>query len=102
MKVDDASTSSPARSQLHPGLERLRRRVDFLPALIRRFIRSRETGLVLLASVVGAFSAAIVAGLGLLAQSAHVVLFNLHPDERLSGVSGFANWMILLCGSTAI
>ncbi len=67
-----------------------------LPAALRGFVRSRETGLTLVSLVIGALSGVLVLGVGSGVQAMHVVLFGLPADARLSAASGLAPWRVLL------
>lgn len=77
-----------------------------MPAFLRRFVRSRELGLVLFAAIVGAIAAAFVAIMGALASQAHLVFFQLQPGGRLSDLAQFNSPFIpalgglLLCAMT--
>ncbi|HEY0353757.1 MAG TPA: chloride channel protein [Enterovirga sp.] len=62
------------------------RRLREVPANLRALVRASEFGLVLLAAIVGAMSGVFVTGLSLAAQFLHYVLFQMPPDQRLSGL----------------
>ena len=67
-----------------------------LPAWLRGFVRSRESGLVLAAGVIGVASGGLVALIGWLVQAMHVVLFGLGYGERLSAAEHVPSWRIVL------
>ena len=55
-----------------------------LPAALRNFVRSRETGLVLVAIVIGLLSGLLVAAISKLSEVAHALLFDIPFDAHLS------------------
>lgn len=87
---------------LQTVLSVMRRGTTLLPAFARRFVRSREIGLTLLASVVGAIAAVFVAGMGAAAASAHVLLFNLQPGSRLSDIPQFDDPLVPMLGGALL
>ena len=67
-----------------------------LPQRIRNFVRSREAGLVMVASVIGLVSGGLVWLVGWSVQEMHVLLFGIPADTRLSGVDRLPVWRVLL------
>ncbi len=67
-----------------------------LPAWLRTFVRSRESGLVLAAIVIGVASGGLVALMGWTVQEMHEVLFNLPAGQRLSATFHVPRWRALL------
>ena len=63
-----------------------------LPPGLRAFVRSRETGLVLAALVVGAGAGALVAGLSAAAQFVHERIFDLSRGAHLSVATDAPLW----------
>ena len=61
-----------------------------LPAALRNFVRSRETGLVLVAIVIGLLSGLLVAGISKLSVVAHALLFDIPFDAHLSSTGGIS------------
>ena len=55
-----------------------------LPAALRNFVRSRETGLVSVAIVIGLLSGLLVAAISKLSEVAHALLFDIPFDAHLS------------------
>lgn len=68
------------------------------PAFVRRFIRSREIGLTLFAGLVGVLAAGFVAIMSQIASAAHIFLFQLQPEGRLSNLAHFDNPFIPMLG----
>jgi CIC family chloride channel protein len=62
-----------------------------LPAALRNFVRARETGLVLVAIVIGLLSGLLVATISKLSESAHALLFDIPFDAHLSA-TGVISW----------
>src|SRR4051812_48195578 len=62
-----------------------------LPAGLRNFVRSRETGLVLVSIVVGLLSGLLVGLIGTLSEFAHALLFDIPYDAHLSA-TGVISW----------
>lgn len=62
-----------------------------LPLALRNFVRSRETGVVLVAVVIGLLSGLLVAIISTLSQLAHSVLFDIPFGDHLSS-SGVISW----------
>jgi chloride channel protein, CIC family len=65
--------------------------IRLLPLALRNFVRSRETGLVLVAIVVGLLSGVLVAAISSLSQAAHALLFDIPFDAHLSA-TGVISW----------
>ncbi len=61
-------------------------------AQLRALVRSSEAILVLVAALVGAGAGATVTGMSLLSQAAHVILFGIPLDVRLSAADHIAPW----------
>jgi CIC family chloride channel protein len=72
-------------------LARLRHRVELVPAFVRRFVRSREIGLSVLAALIGVAAAALVAFMNFVAAAAHRSLFGLREGDRLSALVQLEN-----------
>ena len=66
-----------------------------LPAGLRAFVRARESGLALVALLVGAASGLLVTGLGIVEQAMHEVLFGLPRAMRLSLSNVTPPWRIV-------
>jgi chloride channel protein, CIC family len=62
-----------------------------LPLFLRNFVRNRETGLVLVAIVVGLLSGVLVAAISRLSQVSHALLFDIPVDAHLSA-TGVISW----------
>ena len=62
-----------------------------LPIALRNFVRSRETGLVVVAIVIGLFSGLLVATISKLSDIAHALLFDIPFDAHLSA-TGVISW----------
>src|SRR4051794_31692132 len=62
-----------------------------LPAGLRNFVRSRETGLVLVSIVIGLLSGLLVGLIGSLSEVAHALLFDIPYDAHLSA-TGMISW----------
>ncbi|WP_158669332.1 chloride channel protein [Bradyrhizobium guangdongense] len=75
----DAAKPAPA-----PGIR-------LLPLSLRNFVRNRETGLVLVAIVVGLLSGVLVAAISSLSQISHALLFDIPFDAHLSA-TGVISW----------
>ncbi|MBR0693217.1 chloride channel protein [Bradyrhizobium lablabi] len=65
--------------------------VHLLPAPLRNFVRSRETGLVAVAIVIGLLSGLLVAAISYLSQVTHALLFDIPLDAHLSA-TGVISW----------
>nr|WP_244621185.1 chloride channel protein [Bradyrhizobium symbiodeficiens] len=65
--------------------------IRLLPLFLRNFVRSRETGLVLVAIVVGLLSGLLVAAISSLSQVSHALLFDIPFDAHLSA-TGVISW----------
>src|SRR5262249_4122407 len=72
------------------------RGVDLMPPLVRRFVRSREIGLTVLAGLIGGAAAGFVAFMNIVATAMHEWLFDLHPGVRLSAMLRFDEPLVLL------
>ncbi|MGY4477120.1 chloride channel protein [Bradyrhizobium sp. USDA 3364] len=79
--------------------------VRLLPAPLRNFVRSRETGLVTVAIVIGLLSGLLVAAISHLSQVAHALLFDIPLDGHLSA-TGVISWqrtlLIPVIGGTTL
>ena len=87
------------------GLDAVRGRGLHLPspasargraAQLRAWIRSSEVALVILAALVGAGAATLVTGMSAASQLAHVTLFGIPLDQRLSASTRLDAWRVLL------
>ncbi|MBR0839958.1 chloride channel protein [Bradyrhizobium liaoningense] len=76
--------SHPAKPAAAPGIR-------LLPLFLRNFVRNRETGLVLVAIVIGLLSGVLVAAISSLSQVAHALLFDIPFDAHLSA-TGVISW----------
>ncbi|WP_063684291.1 chloride channel protein [Bradyrhizobium stylosanthis] len=76
--------SHPAKPAAAPGIR-------LLPLFLRNFVRNRETGLVLVAIVVGLLSGVLVAAISSLSQISHALLFDIPFDAHLSA-TGVISW----------
>ncbi len=65
-------------------------------AQLRALIRSSELLLVLVAALTGAGAAALVTGMSAASQAAHVLLFGLPLDQRLSAAAHVEPWRALV------
>lgn len=65
--------------------------IRLLPLSLRNFVRNRETGLVLVAIVVGLLSGVLVAAISSLSQISHALLFDIPFDAHLSA-TGVISW----------
>ena len=74
----------PARPAAAPGIR-------LLPLVLRNFVRNRETGLVLVAIVIGLLSGVLVAAISSLSQLSHALLFDIPFDAHLSA-TGVISW----------
>lgn len=74
----------PAKPAAVPGIR-------LLPLFLRNFVRNRETGLVLVAIVVGLLSGVLVAAISSLSQVSHALLFDIPFDAHLSA-TGVISW----------
>ena len=92
-------------SGLSSGLDAVRGRGLHLPspasargraAQLRAWVRSSEIALVMLAAAVGAGAAALVTGMSAASQLAHVTLFGIPLDQRLSASTSLDPWRVLL------
>ena len=63
---------------------------------LRGYIRSRETGIVLIAVVIGIAAGVLVSGMAQAVQALHVLLFRIDPDQRLSGVPELHSWRVIV------
>lgn len=79
-----AQASHPAKPATAPGIR-------LLPLFLRNFVRNRETGLVLVAIVVGLLSGVLVAAISSLSQVSHALLFDIPYDAHLSA-TGVISW----------
>ncbi|WP_375159229.1 chloride channel protein [Bradyrhizobium sp. RDT46] len=79
-----AQASNPAKPATVPGIR-------LLPLFLRNFVRNRETGLVLVAIVVGMLSGLLVAAISSLSQVSHALLFDIPFDTHLSA-TGVISW----------
>ena len=71
--------SSPATTGERAFLKRLE-----IPQALRALVRARESGLVVVAALVGAVSGAVVAAMGHAVTAMHHRLFGVALDQRLS------------------
>ncbi|MCK1480261.1 chloride channel protein [Bradyrhizobium sp. 197] len=78
------SAPHPAKPAGTPG-------VRLMPLFLRNFVRNRETGLVLVAIVVGLLSGVLVAAISSLSQVSHALLFDIPVDAHLSA-TGVISW----------
>ncbi|QDF37550.1 chloride channel protein [Bradyrhizobium symbiodeficiens] len=78
-------------SGLHPAKPAMASGIRLLPLFLRNFVRSRETGLVLVAIVVGLLSGLLVAAISSLSQVSHALLFDIPFDAHLSA-TGVISW----------
>src|SRR3954453_995569 len=62
-----------------------------LPASLRNFVRSRETGVVAVAIVIGLLSGLLIAAISELSEIAHGLLFDIPFDSHLSA-TGVISW----------
>ncbi|RZN11826.1 chloride channel protein [Bradyrhizobium genosp. SA-3] len=76
--------SHPAKPASAPGIR-------LLPLFLRNFVRNRETGLVLVAIVIGLLSGVLVAAISSLSQVSHALLFDIPFDAHLSA-TGVISW----------
>lgn len=76
--------SHPAKPAAAPGFR-------LLPLFLRNFVRNRETGLVLVAIVLGLLSGVLVAAISSLSQVSHALLFDIPFDAHLSA-TGVITW----------
>ncbi|QQO21446.1 chloride channel protein [Bradyrhizobium diazoefficiens] len=74
----------PAKPAAAPGIR-------LLPLFLRNFVRNRETGLVLVAIIVGLLSGVLVAAISSLSQVSHALLFDIPFDAHLSA-TGVISW----------
>ncbi|MDE5460312.1 chloride channel protein [Bradyrhizobium sp. CSS354] len=65
--------------------------IRLLPLFLRNFVRNRETGLVLVAIVIGLLSGVLVATISGLSQVSHALLFDIPFDAHLSA-TGVISW----------
>ncbi|MGL9618193.1 chloride channel protein [Bradyrhizobium sp. U531] len=79
-----AQASHPAKPATAPGIR-------LLPLFLRNFVRNRETGLVLVAIVVGLLSGVLIAAISSLSQVSHALLFDIPYDAHLSA-TGVISW----------
>src|SRR5262245_55724997 len=70
-----------------------------IPRRIRAWVRAREAGTVVLATVVGAFAGLVVTVMGGVVSSLHEVFFMLEPGERLSAAKTISPIAALLVPS---
>lgn len=75
----------------HPAKPVAAAGIRLLPLFLRNFVRSRETGLVLVAIVVGLLSGVLVAAISSLSQISHALLFDIPFDAHLSA-TGVISW----------
>ncbi|TWB04023.1 chloride channel protein [Bradyrhizobium stylosanthis] len=75
----------------HPAKPIAAAGIRLLPLFLRNFVRSRETGLVLVAIVVGLLSGVLVAAISSLSQISHALLFDIPFDAHLSA-TGVISW----------
>ncbi|UFW90553.1 chloride channel protein [Bradyrhizobium barranii] len=79
-----APASHPAKPAAAPGIR-------LLPLSLRNLVRNRETGLVLVAIVVGLLSGVLVSAISSLSQVSHALLFDIPFDAHLSA-TGVISW----------
>ncbi len=70
-------------------------------ARLRGLVRSSEAVLALVAALVGAGAGALVTGMSLLSQAAHVLLFGIPVDQRLSASDHLDPWRTVAAPVTA-
>ncbi|WP_128925173.1 chloride channel protein [Bradyrhizobium guangxiense] len=75
----------------HPAKPAAAPAIRLLPLFLRNFVRNRETGLVLVAIVVGLLSGVLVAAISSLSQVSHALLFDIPFDAHLSA-TGVISW----------
>ncbi len=93
-ETTDSSTLGPAvGAATSPANERRNRLA--LPVWLRAFVRARESGLALVALLIGVASGLLVTGLGILEQKMHEVLFGLPRAMRLSLSDVAPPWRII-------
>ena len=73
----------------------MRARRHVLPVWLRAFVRARESGIALVALVVGAASGLLVTGLGEFEQKMHEILFGMPHGMRLSLATIEPPWRIV-------
>ena len=76
-----------------------------LPVALRNFVRNRETGVVMVAIVIGVLSGLLVAIIAALSELTHSLLFDIPFDARLSA-TGTISWqrtlLIPICGGVVL
>jgi CIC family chloride channel protein len=76
-----------------------------LPVALRNFVRNRETGVVMVAIVIGVLSGLLVAIIAALSELTHSLLFGIPFDARLSA-TGTISWqrtlLIPICGGVVL
>lgn len=76
-----------------------------LPVALRNFVRNRETGVVMVAIVIGVLSGLLVAIIAALSELTHSLLFGIPFDARLSA-TGTISWqrtlLIPTCGGVVL
>lgn len=98
----DTNTQPAATRTQDASIGWLQRGGALVPPFLRRFVRSREIGLTLLAGAIGVAAAAFVALLSGAASLAHGLFFNLQPGGELSGIARFDNPFIPMIGGLAL
>jgi CIC family chloride channel protein len=82
-----AGSATEAGVARHPG--------QTLPAGLRAFVRARETGIAIVALLIGLGSGLLVVGMGIIYQRMHEILFGLPRGLRLSLATVEPNWRTL-------
>ena len=93
------------RERVHLAVRREQHQQHFLLARLRMLTRRGEVWLVLLAIVVGALAGLAVVALRLAAEWMHVVLYQLRPQDRLSGLTSlhpFPGALVPLAGGIVL
>jgi CIC family chloride channel protein len=70
-----------------------------VPQRLRALVRGDEVSLVVLAAFLGAVAGLLVVAMNQTSQFAHVVLYGIRPDTRLSSQQSVAPWRALLAPS---
>ena len=94
--MSEATQPSILGPRLSAGIGTPAERASRLPVWLRTFVRARESGIALVALVIGAASGLLVTGLAELEQTMHEALFGLPHALRLSLASVEPRWRILL------
>src|ERR1700704_3242530 len=89
--TDDAAAERSMISPPEPAKKPAVAGYYLLPASLRNFVRSRETGVVTVAIVIGLLSGLLVAAISNLSEIAHGLLFDIPFDAHLSA-TGVISW----------